>query len=212
MRLAASCFQPATDPATRPARQQDSRAKTTTNRTIGAIASATLAATLGAAALVATPAAAAPTIAATTHHGQHHNGGRHSRVHESESQRFNDKARVVINEARKQRGKPYVYGASGPHSFDCSGLVRYVFWNALRRSLPHNAAEQYRVSHHISRSQLRPGDLAFVDDGGYISHVGIYAGHGFWWVAPHSGTHVQRQRMYSAHYLYGRAIRWPSKH
>jgi cell wall-associated NlpC family hydrolase len=116
------------------------------------------------------------------------------------------KVRKVLVEARRQKGKPYVYGAAGPHGFDCSGLVRYVFLHALHKSLPHNAAQQYSAVKHIHRSQLKPGDLIFTDDGGYISHVGIYDGGHLWWVAPHTGTHVQRQHIYSAHFLYGRPI------
>ncbi len=178
---------------------------------VGIAATATAAATaiaLGPAAIGTASAAPTPT---TTHAHSHSHHSRRRSNHESERARFNDKADQVIDEARKQRGKPYVYGADGPHSFDCSGLVRYVFAQSLHKNLPHNAAEQYRVSQHISRKQLRIGDLAFVDNGGYVSHVGIYDGHGFWWVAPHSGTRVQRQRMYSAHYVYGRVISWPSK-
>jgi cell wall-associated NlpC family hydrolase len=113
--------------------------------------------------------------------------------------------RKVIREARRQKGKPYSYGADGPHAFDCSGLVRYVFLHATHRSLPHNAAEQYHSLRHIKRRRLQPGDLIFTDDG-YISHVGIFAGHDHWWVAPHTGTHVQLQRIYSAHFVYARVL------
>jgi cell wall-associated NlpC family hydrolase len=116
----------------------------------------------------------------------------------------------VLHEAAKQKGKPYSYGADGPGSFDCSGLVMFVFDHAVGRSLPHNAAEQYRASNHIERRHLQRGDLVFVDDGGYISHVGIYAGrshgHRYWWVAPHTGEKVHRQRIYHAHFLYGRIL------
>jgi cell wall-associated NlpC family hydrolase len=111
----------------------------------------------------------------------------------------------VIHEARRQKGKPYVYGADGPRSFDCSGLVRYVYLHSVHRSLPHNAAQQYHSLHHIKRRHLRRGDLIFTDNG-YISHVGIFAGHHHWWVAPHTGTHVQKQRIYSAHFVYARVL------
>jgi peptidoglycan DL-endopeptidase CwlO len=114
--------------------------------------------------------------------------------------------RKVLHEASKQKGKPYSYGAEGPHSFDCSGLVRFVFMHSVHRSLPHNAAEQYHALHHIKRSHLQKGDLVFTDNG-YISHVGIYAGHHHWWVAPHSGTRVHKQRIYHAHFLYARVLR-----
>jgi cell wall-associated NlpC family hydrolase len=114
----------------------------------------------------------------------------------------------VMTWAAHQRGKPYRYGAAGPSSFDCSGLVMYVFKHAIDRSLSHNAEAQYRASQHIRRASLRPGDLVFeVDNSGYAFHVGIYAGNGYFWHAPHSGTVVKKQKLYSAHWRFGRIIR-----
>jgi cell wall-associated NlpC family hydrolase len=114
----------------------------------------------------------------------------------------------VMTWASHQRGKPYSYGAAGPSRFDCSGLVMYVFKHAIGRSLSHNAEAQYRASRHISRRYLRPGDLVFeVSSSGYAYHVGIYAGNGYFWHAPHSGTVVKKQKMYSAHWRFGRIIR-----
>ena len=113
----------------------------------------------------------------------------------------------VMTWTRHQQGKPYRYGAAGPSSFDCSGLTMYVFRHALGRRLPHNAAAQYNSVRHISRRSLRPGDLVFASFGSGIAHVGIYAGHGYMWSAPHSGTVVRKQKMYSAHWYYGRVIR-----
>jgi len=81
-----------------------------------------------------------------------------------------------------------------------------VFKHALGKYLPHNAAAQYRSVQHISRRALRPGDLVFASFGHGISHVGIYAGNGYMWHAPHTGSHVQRIKMYSAHWYYGRII------
>lgn len=120
--------------------------------------------------------------------------------------------RSVVAEVRRQVGKPYVYGGSGPRVFDCSGLVRYVFGHAVGRWLPHNAAAQYHVVKHISRSQLRPGDLVFQASGGYPFHVGIYAGHDKWWHAPHSGDHVRKQKIYRGHLVYGRVLVWHGAH
>jgi cell wall-associated NlpC family hydrolase len=146
----------------------------------------------------AAPVTAAP--ATTTTHQTGHETAR------ERQQRFTAKADRVLRVARSRKGSPYQYGAAGPHRFDCSGLVMWVFHRALGRSLPHNAAEQYYRSRHISRRDLRPGDLIFVDNGGSISHVGIFAGHGYWWVAPHTGTRVHKQKIYAAHFLYGRII------
>lgn len=117
------------------------------------------------------------------------------------------KINSVMTWTAKQKGKPYSYGAAGPSRFDCSGLVMYVFQHALGRSLPHNAQSQYARTWHISRSQLRPGDLVFEVSGGYAYHVGIYAGNGYFWHAPHSGTVVKKQKMYSSHWRYGRIIK-----
>src|SRR5947209_18858885 len=116
------------------------------------------------------------------------------------------KINKVMTWAHNQKGKPYRYGAAGPSAFDCSGLVMYVFRHALGKSLPHNAAAQYHAVQHISRRALRPGDLVFASFGNGISHVGIYAGNGYMWHAPHTGSHVQRIKMYSAHWYYGRII------
>ena len=190
------------------------RAHTTPKRSIFSArlmtaAAVAIAALSGAVALPVTASAAVVThhSSATTRHHSAKHGKRSKRAHhETAAERFRAKADKVIAEAKKQKGKPYVYGADGPHSFDCSGLVRYVFLHALHHSLPHNAAEQYRVSHHISRKQLRVGDLIFVDNGGSVSHVGIFAGHHHWWVAPHTGERVHRQRIYQAHFVYGQVI------
>ncbi|HWC35267.1 MAG TPA: C40 family peptidase [Mycobacteriales bacterium] len=113
---------------------------------------------------------------------------------------------AVLREASRQRGKPYSYGGSGPRVFDCSGLVRYVFGHAVDRWLPHNAAAQYHSVMHIKRRDLQPGDLVFQESGGYPYHVGIYAGHGKWWHAPHTGTVVQKQRIYHGRKYYGRVL------
>jgi cell wall-associated NlpC family hydrolase len=130
---------------------------------------------------------------------------RRSTHHARVMRRHDHKVRQVLNEARRQKGKPYVYGAAGPHSFDCSGLVRFVFGHSVHRWLPHNAAAQYHSVKHIGRAGLRKGDLIFTDNGS-ITHVGIFAGHHHWWVAPHTGTHVQLQRIYQAHFVYGRVL------
>jgi cell wall-associated NlpC family hydrolase len=70
------------------------------------------------------------------------------------------------------RGAPYEIDASGPGSYDCSGLTMAA-WRSAGHSLPHNAAAQWGVVAHISRSQLAAGDLVFYDS---LGHVGIYVG------------------------------------
>ncbi|MEO6702455.1 MAG: C40 family peptidase [Jatrophihabitantaceae bacterium] len=107
--------------------------------------------------------------------------------------------------ARKQVGKPYVYGAAGPRAFDCSGLTQYAYAAAGRR-LPHNALQQYKSIRHVAISQLRPGDLVFMNfTGGSaagITHVGIYAGGGNWYVAKKPGTRITVQHIWTHRGLY----------
>ncbi len=110
----------------------------------------------------------------------------------------------VVAEASHHRGAPYVYGASGPSRFDCSGFTRYVF-GRFGKNLPHTAAGQYNHVRHIARNKLLKGDLLFFpDSSGAINHVGIYAGGGRMWHAPHSGTVVKLVDIYTSNYLVGR--------
>ncbi len=102
--------------------------------------------------------------------------------------------------AAAQRGKPYRWAAAGPNSFDCSGLVQYVY-KRLGVMLPRTTYAQYAAAVHIPRSQMRPGDLIFVDR---LGHVGIYAGFGFIWHAPHTGDHVRLSLIWDKRYLVAR--------
>ncbi|MEU7905976.1 C40 family peptidase [Actinoplanes sp. NPDC049118] len=94
----------------------------------------------------------------------------------------------VLAFAFGQLGKPYRWGAAGPNSYDCSGLA-LAAWNAAGVGLPHNAARQYRAVAHVSRSELRPGDLVFFY--GPISHVGVYIGSDKMIHAPEYGENVR---------------------
>ena len=102
-------------------------------------------------------------------------------------------AATAVSTARAQLGKPYVYGAAGPDSFDCSGLTMYA-WHAGGISLPHSAAMQYDVIPHVAISQLQPGDLVFFGSPAY--HVGIYVGNGQMIDAPHTGANVEYDSIY----------------
>ncbi|MET9888345.1 C40 family peptidase [Streptomyces sp. NPDC006430] len=106
--------------------------------------------------------------------------------------------------AASKRGAPYVFGATGPRAFDCSGLTLYAFRRA-GRALPRTAEEQYRRTHHISRVHRAPGDLVFFPTGASIGHVGIYAGHDRIWHAPRPGTRVRLERIWSGKARYSRA-------
>ncbi len=79
-------------------------------------------------------------------------------------------AQKAVQVALAQQGDPYSWGAAGPDAFDCSGLTMYA-WAAAGVSLPHSSSSQYGVGMHISRSQVRAGDLVFFYSP--IHHVGI---------------------------------------
>ena len=102
---------------------------------------------------------------------------------------------IVINTAMKYLGVPYVWGASSPRGFDCSGLVLYCYAK-VGISLPHSSAMQYQYGTHVSQSQLKPGDLVFFYNP--IHHVGIYIGNGNMINA--TGTHVQIGTIYKSSY------------
>jgi len=97
------------------------------------------------------------------------------------------KAKIAVQFALAQVGKPYVWGAAGPSSYDCSGLTM-ASWHAAGVSLPHSAADQYSYGTHVSMSHLTPGDLIFMYSP--IGHVTIYIGDGMMVSAPQSGENV----------------------
>ncbi len=110
----------------------------------------------------------------------------------------------AVRIAATRRGAPYQLGAVGPRRFDCSGLTKWVYARMGKR-LPRTAAQQYAATRHIPSWARRPGDLVFFKTGsGYVHHVGIYAGAGTMWHAPHSGDHVRRARLISRTVWYGR--------
>ena len=111
---------------------------------------------------------------------------------------------TAVRVAATRKGSPYRWGAMGPRAFDCSGLVKWTF-KRVGRNLPRTSSAQYRYSQHISRAQARPGDLVFFFSGRRVYHVGIYAGHGRMWHAPHRGDRVRLARIYSSHVRFGRA-------
>jgi peptidoglycan DL-endopeptidase CwlO len=93
----------------------------------------------------------------------------------------------VVNIALAQVGKPYVWAAAGPDSFDCSGLIVYSFAQ-LGISLPHSSYALWDLGVPVSEDQLEPGDILFFDG---LGHVGMYIGGGEFVQAPHTGTDVQ---------------------
>jgi cell wall-associated NlpC family hydrolase len=90
--------------------------------------------------------------------------------------------------ALTKRGDPYVWGAAGPSSFDCSGLVLWAYAQ-VGISLPHFTGDQWNMGVHVARADLQPGDLVFFYPD--IGHVGLYIGNGLMVDAPNFGETVQ---------------------
>ncbi|WP_409043471.1 NlpC/P60 family protein [Latilactobacillus sakei] len=100
-------------------------------------------------------------------------------------------AQAVINLAMAQIGKPYVWGAHGLSSFDCSGLMDYVFQNAAGRSIGGWTVPQESAGYSVSLSSLQPGDLLFWGAQGSSYHVALYIGGGQYVHAPQPGENVK---------------------
>ncbi|PZR77513.1 MAG: hypothetical protein DLM65_15530, partial [Candidatus Aeolococcus gillhamiae] len=101
---------------------------------------------------------------------------------------------TILTAALSRVGMPYVWGASGPSAFDCSGLVAWSFAQA-GISMPRTAAQQYLTGPHLTLAAAQPGDLLFwandPTDPTFIDHTAIYLGKGMMVVAPHSGLDVE---------------------
>ena len=105
----------------------------------------------------------------------------------------------AIAYAKSQLGKPYRWGASGPGSFDCSGLTMQA-WARGGKSLPHYSVAQFTESTRVSMSDARPGDLLFWSSNGSpsgIHHVALYLGGGQFIEAPHTGANVRYNSIYN---------------
>jgi cell wall-associated NlpC family hydrolase len=108
--------------------------------------------------------------------------------------------------AAAKQGSPYQWGATGPNTFDCSGLTMYAFKKA-GKTLPRTAAQQYNRTKHIAASARKKGDLVFFHSGSSsasVYHVGIYAGHGNIWHAPKTGASVRLEHIWTRAVWYGR--------
>ncbi|MDI3385679.1 NlpC/P60 family protein [Streptomyces sp. B-S-A8] len=103
------------------------------------------------------------------------------------------KAQKVIAFAEAQIGKPYVWGATGPDSYDCSGLTQDA-WKTAGISLPRTTWDQVKVGTTVKTADAQPGDLVFFYDD--ISHVGIYIGGGKMIHAPKPGANVRTESIY----------------
>ncbi len=108
----------------------------------------------------------------------------------------------VVTVALSQVGTPYLWGGGSPViGFDCSGLVAYVFQQAVHLKLPRVSYDQARFTSAIASDELRAADLLFYNTlGQEFSHVGIYIGHRRFVHAPASGALVRIERMTSEYW------------
>jgi peptidoglycan DL-endopeptidase CwlO len=108
----------------------------------------------------------------------------------------NTQAEKAVAFAYAQLGKPYVWGATGPDSYDCSGLVQAA-WASAGVSIPRVTYDQWAALPHISSSSLQPGDLLFYEGEG---HVAMYVGGGYMIDAPQTGLDVEKIPMNTGWY------------
>jgi cell wall-associated NlpC family hydrolase len=97
-------------------------------------------------------------------------------------------AEKVVAFAYAQLGKPYVFGASGPDSYDCSGLTSAA-WASVGINIPRTSEEQWAGLPHVPTADMEPGDILVFNGAG---HVGIYVGDNMMIDAPHTGLDVQK--------------------
>ncbi|MFJ9892355.1 C40 family peptidase [Streptomyces sp. NPDC091280] len=102
-------------------------------------------------------------------------------------------AKQAIAFARAQIGKPYVVGAAGPGSYDCSGLTQAA-WKAAGVTLPRATGEQATAGPAVPLADAQPGDLVFFHDD--VSHVGVYVGDGLMIHAPKPGAYVREESIH----------------
>ena len=108
---------------------------------------------------------------------------------------------AVLDYARAQIGKPYLWGAEGPDSFDCSGLTMRA-WQQAGVNLSHYTGAQWGETTRVPISELQPGDLVFYGSSGESSHhVGLYVGGDQMIEAPHAGANVRYASIYRSDLL-----------
>lgn len=128
--------------------------------------------------------------------GGHHGGLHLPRIHAKGGAATVAAARAVAY-ATAQQGKPYLYGAAGPDSYDCSGLVQAA-WASAGVTIPRTSEDQWRLLRHVPAGQRRPGDL-IIYTGAPLDkppgHVTMYLGHGLMVEAYGSGVPIRITRV-----------------
>lgn len=116
----------------------------------------------------------------------------------TKSVQASSKAAAVVALAKEQVGKPYVWGAEGPDTFDCSGLVQYIYQHAAGVSMPRTTYDQVKVGQTVPLDQLQAGDLVFWGSETAPYHVAIYIGNNQYVNAatPEQGTILQTMSSY----------------
>ena len=98
---------------------------------------------------------------------------------ETASAKSNTSYDSVLKTAKKHLGARYVWGATGPTHFDCSGFTKYVYKKSIKKTIPRTAQQQYNHTKKVSKSNIKKGDLVYFGGSKHsISHVGMYIGNG----------------------------------
>lgn len=106
----------------------------------------------------------------------------------------------IFSTAKRGIGVRYVFGGSSPSGWDCSGFTSWVY-RQHGIHLPHSAGAQARMGKRVSRSEARPGDLAY-----YPGHVGIYAGNGMILDAGNSAKNTSIRKLWNANWSFYRIV------
>jgi len=126
----------------------------------------------------------------------------------------------IERKAKSFLGTPYVWGATGPSTFDCSGFTQWVYRD-VGIKIPRVSRDQARVGQYVPYENLQRGDMVFFDTKkhrtGRVSHVGIYLGHGNFIHASSAGKKVviysfNKKEFYKKHFLWGRRLVNSNRH
>lgn len=115
--------------------------------------------------------------------------------HQVQASSVKSKRNAIVKLAKKQVGKRYVYGATGPSAFDCSGLVQYVYRRAAKKNLARTTFSQVKQGRSVSLKKLKKGDLLFWGSASAPYHVGIYVGKGQYVHAATPSQGVRKQTL-----------------
>lgn len=120
----------------------------------------------------------------------------------NEDSKMSGNVNKAIALLEKQVGKPYVWGANGPESFDCSGLVRYIYKTSMGKDIPRVSYDQSKFGQEVDKKDLQPGDLVFFDtmNKGRVSHVGMYVGNDEFIHASNPKDGVVKSKLSSSYY------------